>query len=389
MARRRLRLALVAGYLLIALATGVALWGFATEANQRLGADHTAAASDIVRGQQQVAALRRAANALREAPSRFHQQRMLSALNDVSARATVLRSGLQRLGLARQQTAEARAALEQALAELPALRLLTRRVLEAPERLGAFIQAATRVETQLAFAYSTLHAMNHRASAAQQRLAAWLALVVSGLGTLLLLIIGALVVAVNATLRQRDTLEQLTVTDHLTGLPNRRALLQRADWVLAQHRRNGRPVSLALIDVDHFKAINDRDGHPAGDRALHQLAERLTALVRAADMVARLGGEEFGLLMPDTGEAESLALCERIRARIEGEAYPWAPHFPRLTVSIGVATSTPGTETLFDRLYSRADRALYEAKRGGRNRVVAAMPAQPPPAPAGDQALAY
>ncbi|PWG64385.1 GGDEF domain-containing protein [Spiribacter halobius] len=388
MARWRLRTALVGTYLLIALGTGLALWVFATEVDQRLGADHTAAASDIVRGQQQVAALRRAAEAMREAPSRFHQREMTAALNNVHNQATALRAGLQRLGLRPGDTTEAREALDQALAQLPELRLLTYRVLEAPERLSDFIQVAGRVESQLAYAYSTLHAANHEASAAQQRLAALLATVVTGLGFLLLLIIGALVAAVSGMLRQRDALERLTITDALTGLPNRRALLQRADWVLAQHRRNGRPVSVALIDVDHFKSINDRDGHPAGDRALRQLAERLTASVRAADMVARLGGEEFGLLMPDTGEAEALALCERIRARIEGEAQPWAPHFPRVTVSIGVATSTPGTETRFDALYRRADRALYEAKRGGRNRVVAAIPAQPPPAPAGDQASA-
>lgn len=380
----RLRLALLGGYLVLVLVTGAALWGFAQEVSRHLGADHTAAASDIVRGQHQTATLRRAAVALREAPSRFHQQRMLTALDTIENQSRTLRHALPRLGLEAEPVAEARANLEAALARLPELRLLTRRVLEAPERLGDFTTLAERVEGDLAFVYSSLHARNHEAAHAQRRLTGMLSVAVTGLAAILLIIIAALLWAVDGVLRQRAALERLTVTDALTRLPNRRALLQRADWVLAQHRRNGRPVSLALIDIDHFKRVNDLDGHPAGDRVLRALGERLNGAVRAVDMVARLGGEEFGLLMPETDAVTARHLCERVRAHIATSAGALTPRADTLTVSIGMATSTPGTETSFDGLYARADRALYAAKRQGRNRVVATgAPAAEPDADGG------
>jgi diguanylate cyclase (GGDEF)-like protein len=162
---------------------------------------------------------------------------------------------------------------------------------------------------------------------------------------------------------RQDELERLAETDSLTGVFNRRGFVARAEAALAEGE-----VALVLLDIDRFKAINDSHGHEVGDRALIAVAGVLASARLSGGCVGRLGGEEFGILLPGIGKPEAVAVAELLRERIA--ALP----SPRLTASFGVAhsrTSPPGFQTL----YADADRALYAAKSSGRDRVVAAEPA--------------
>ncbi len=159
-------------------------------------------------------------------------------------------------------------------------------------------------------------------------------------------------------------LHELSTTDELTGAHNRRSFVAclRIEW--ERSARLKAPLSLLMIDVDHFKAYNDSFGHPAGDQALQQLAQLLRQTARTVDIVSRYGGEEFSVILPDADAAGARIFAERFRQVIENAAWPRRD----LTVSIGVATRTPQTQdagTLLD----HADRALYLAKQNGRNRV--------------------
>ncbi|MFV3128072.1 diguanylate cyclase [Niveispirillum sp. KHB5.9] len=161
----------------------------------------------------------------------------------------------------------------------------------------------------------------------------------------------------------------LASQDGLTGLPNRRAFLDQAQAELARARVTGLPLSLLMLDIDHFKAINDRFGHAAGDASLIAFCNACRATLREQDVMGRLGGEEFAVLLGDTEIGGALATAERLRAAVEERGADTVErHF--LTVSVGVATLS-GDENL-DQLLIRADRALYTAKMEGRNRVVMA-----------------
>lgn len=163
-------------------------------------------------------------------------------------------------------------------------------------------------------------------------------------------------------------LQHLASTDVLTGLPNRRQLMAAVETEICRAGRTGRPLSLALIDIDHFKRVNDRHGHPSGDAVLCEVAEVLREVTRGGDVLGRFGGEEFAVLMPDTGIEQAQWASERLRKAIEGREML----FPgggsgHVTVSTGVALLA-GDEHC-DHLVSRADAALYEAKASGRNLV--------------------
>jgi diguanylate cyclase (GGDEF)-like protein len=151
--------------------------------------------------------------------------------------------------------------------------------------------------------------------------------------------------------------------DHLTGAHSRRAFFELASRERARAQRRGGPLSLLLFDVDHFKRINDTHGHATGDRVLVDIVERTGAVVRSIDTVARVGGEEFAVLLPDTGAETALVVAERLRHSLDR-----ALDAPGYTVSIGAAT-LQADETV-DAMLSRADAALYAAKAGGRNAVV-------------------
>ena len=170
----------------------------------------------------------------------------------------------------------------------------------------------------------------------------------------------------------RARLYELASTDELTGLYVRRLILQRLRQEVRRFRRYGRPISVALLDLDHFKAVNDTHGHPAGDEVLRAVGEILLDRTRRElDIPGRYGGEEFLLIMPETNEAGALVACERLRRAVEAEAIYYGEEEIRITVSIGVAGRDEGDESPMNML-RRADDACYEAKRRGRNRIVAA-----------------
>jgi diguanylate cyclase (GGDEF)-like protein/PAS domain S-box-containing protein len=160
-------------------------------------------------------------------------------------------------------------------------------------------------------------------------------------------------------------LERLATHDPLTGLANRRLFEERLDSEIADAIRHQRPLAVAILDLDHFKLVNDIHGHPAGDVVLKQVADRVSSVLRKGDLLARVGGEEFGLILPEVFAEGAHAASERARSAVERVPFEVAGE---LTVSIGVALRGDLTDT--GTLYEHADQALYQAKHAGRNRTV-------------------
>lgn len=175
--------------------------------------------------------------------------------------------------------------------------------------------------------------------------------------------------------RVMQQLNEQAVTDQLTGLPNRRYLWDRLGAELMRARRRGAPLSVLLFDIDYFKAFNDRWGHEAGDLVLRNVAHAIRRVVRGSDIVARHGGEEFVIVLPDAGEDIALARAEALRREISALSLTFGGEaLGTITVSVGVVCSRDGTATAED-LVRAADHAMYEAKQGGRDRVkLAAAP---------------
>ncbi|WP_158213297.1 GGDEF domain-containing protein [Pigmentiphaga sp. NML080357] len=174
----------------------------------------------------------------------------------------------------------------------------------------------------------------------------------------------AVVLILAATMDRIEDLKRERNEDPLTGLLNRRGFHEHA---AAWERRRERPLSLIACDVDHFKQINDRYGHAAGDQVLRRTASLVARLLRAGDVASRMGGEEFLILLPGTDAAEARALAQEMRKAIETERYAGLSEGLRITASFGVAQMEP-RESMAD-LAARVDRLLYAAKRHGRNRV--------------------
>ena len=165
---------------------------------------------------------------------------------------------------------------------------------------------------------------------------------------------------------------ELAVVDPLTGLNNRRYLESHLAALLDHSTGCGRPLSLMILDIDHFKLVNDGYGHDVGDEVLKSFAQRVKNVIRQADLMCRLGGEEFVVVMPDTALDIAAKVAERVRAHVEGALFPIerGERAIPVTVSIGIAES--GRDAAPDSLFKRADRALYRSKNDGRNRVTSA-----------------
>lgn len=164
----------------------------------------------------------------------------------------------------------------------------------------------------------------------------------------------------------------LSITDPLTGAPNRRHLFARLEMEIARAQRFGTQLSVLMIDIDHFKLLNDTAGHRAGDVVLRQVFERMKQMTRKVDILARYGGEEFMVVLPQVAKPEAAEVAEKLRRAIEGEPFAHAKSQPggRITVSIGVANLPTDADTL-ELLVDCADSALYASKRAGRNAVTA------------------
>jgi diguanylate cyclase (GGDEF)-like protein len=169
-----------------------------------------------------------------------------------------------------------------------------------------------------------------------------------------------------------DTCEEAAFTDHLTGLANRRRFERQLEREVARTIRYGHPFCLLMLDIDHFKNVNDTYGHKAGDEAIRRIAKTLQEGIRGIDLAARIGGEEFALILTETNLAVGAEVAERLRVAIKAVAIPSAGS---MTASFGVAQSPISAKTAHD-LLACADAALYEAKRRGRDCVVGAQPAK-------------
>ena len=183
-------------------------------------------------------------------------------------------------------------------------------------------------------------------------------------------------------------LQQIAKQDSMTGALTRRGFFAEVEKESQRAARYGRPSALVVIDVDHFKSINDRYGHPAGDAVLVSIANACMATMRKSDIFGRIGGEEFGLLLPETDPEEARLAAERIRSMVESAIIQVGGIEVRATVSLGVAPRPAVGESVAT-WFSEADIALYEAKQFGRNRVAVGKPRRPIEAPAGaSQAVA-
>lgn len=170
-------------------------------------------------------------------------------------------------------------------------------------------------------------------------------------------------------------LDRLAVTDGLTGVLNHRRFFEAMGAEVLRSDRHQRPLSVLMVDVDHFKKVNDAMGHPAGDTLLRQLAEVLGADLRQSDLIARYGGEEFAILLPESTKGVAMAVAERMRVAVEQRLNAQGTWPIRVTVSIGVATSPEDGRTA-EEIVGASNEAMYVAKRQGRNRVVAARRSQ-------------
>ncbi len=370
LSNRQLRARLLLAFLLLAGVCALAFGYYLAEARRLVGANYTAMVTDVVRAQEDPTRLRLSLDNLLSRPSPGHVAQANDLLWRIPLRVEGIRRQLERSDL---PPADYRPLLEELAwveARLPrlseAVSVAEEEDLAEPDR-EALRELGMAVEESLAWAYSELNELLHQASADQRRLMMRLTLAVAGLLLLVLVAAGAVMVMLLKLHRQREAMRQQSRTDELTGLSNRRRLLEAAAQELERRARHGTALSLLLLDLDHFKRVNDAFGHPLGDRVLIGFAGLLEDRTRRVDLVVRLGGEEFAILVPDSGLAAARRLAERIRRAVGEMSLPGAAAGQRLTVSIGVAEAREGDD--FDRLYGRADRCLYRAKEGGRDRV--------------------
>ncbi|WP_197046968.1 GGDEF domain-containing protein [Paucibacter sp. KBW04] len=175
-----------------------------------------------------------------------------------------------------------------------------------------------------------------------------------------------------SAVKKEAELQRMASTDSLTQLPNLRAFRQNYSREVARARREDSPLIVGMLDVDHFKRINDAYGHPMGDHVLRLLAQVLSEQLRASDLVARVGGEEFALLMPQTELEQAQLICERLRITVSRHRFGTVSQPLAISVSIGLARLEAADDE--EQVLRAADKALYQAKNEGRNRVVLYRP---------------
>ena len=250
------------------------------------------------------------------------------------------------------------------------------------EHNGGFVHTSVRDGIERYYAFTQvgdLPLILNVALSTDEIEAAWRmkALVIGGIVLMLCGLTIALSLLFGRELRRRAAMQgelaKLSLTDALTGLPNRRAFEEAFSRAMGGARRSGQPLSLLIVDADHFKRFNDRYGHQVGDEVLQALARCLSASVhRPHDLVCRMGGEEFALLLPDTDQAGALRIADKVHAEVSTLAIGSAGiGAGAVTVSIGLASDVPAgaADTAMTDLYRRADAALYKAKAGGRNQT--------------------
>ena len=169
----------------------------------------------------------------------------------------------------------------------------------------------------------------------------------------------------------QEKLAEMSIRDELTGMFNRRYFQESLDREIAGAQRYNHSLALCMIDLDHFKMVNDTHGHLCGDRVLQEFAHLLDESIRKYDVACRYGGEEFAMILPDTDHDKATALCERFRKRVKGHPFTYENETLHITASIGVTACVANDNTSGEQLIDLADKALYEAKNSGRDRVIA------------------
>jgi two-component system cell cycle response regulator len=163
---------------------------------------------------------------------------------------------------------------------------------------------------------------------------------------------------------------EMAITDALTGLYNRRYMESHVGALVEQAATRGKPLTVLVLDIDYFKAINDTHGHDAGDDVLREFALRVRKSIRGIDLACRYGGEEFVVVMPETDMAVATVVAERLRRRIASDPFPIQEGARKVEVTISIGIAALGRCDTAASMIKRADQALYRAKRDGRNRVV-------------------
>jgi two-component system cell cycle response regulator len=173
----------------------------------------------------------------------------------------------------------------------------------------------------------------------------------------------------NVEMSYHEEIYRMTIVDGLTGVHNKRYFLEFLDREMARCVRYGRPLSLAMFDIDHFKRINDQHGHLTGDYVLKEMARRLASRIRREELLARYGGEEFAAVLPETGRQGALEFGEQIRSIVARDPFEFEGDKIEVTISVGVSVME-GTPIELGQFVKAADENLYKAKRAGRNQVI-------------------
>ncbi|XGA80577.1 GGDEF domain-containing protein [Halomonas sp. CH40] len=364
---RALGCQIVLGFTLLGGICALAAMLYIFQARQHLGANYTALAAQVVRPQSHAVLLRHTLYALRERPQdHILNERLNNLLWRIPKHIDVVGSSLRASQLKIEDYAPSVNRLNDVKNALLELRQVSQPNSDVSHRER--LALGFMIENDLAKAYSELSDLVHSKAGEQRIIMERLALTIALLVFVILLLVVGLSLALRKLNREHQKITQLSQVDELTGLGNRRYLLNFTDSLCQQSQRSGRPLSLVLLDIDHFKQVNDTFGHPAGDRVLQMFARALKDEIRAADVLARMGGEEFCLLMPDTDADGACELAERIRMEVASLTQQQLGIPTSITVSLGVATAWQ-SDLDFKHLYARADQALYQAKTKGRNRV--------------------
>jgi len=358
----------VATFALLLLACGLAITYYLKEAQRHVGADYTAIVADVVRAQNGVSELGKTLANFREDQKELPPHQLDAMLKRIAQRTETVRHLLIQSDLPRVEYTPLIAEIERAEVQLSEMVRLLRVTGDSESNelnMARLSGIGMAVEQSLAWTYSELNEVLHMASAAQRRLMQWLSTAVTGLLLLLVLVVGGLMLALMRIHQQRETLRHQSQTDALTGLFNRRRMYQVSEQELARAHRHGGSLGLVLIDLDHFKRINDMHGHPTGDAVLKTFADMLVKEIRELDLAVRMSGEEFAILMPCSDRSSTYALAERIRKATMALKLP---NKLTITASFGASATRDDTET-FEQLFSRTDELLYDAKTQGRNRT--------------------
>ncbi|OWV29952.1 GGDEF domain-containing protein [Halomonas campaniensis] len=365
------RLASIFAALLFAMSA--VMGSYLYSACQKASADYTTLISDIVLAQQATPQLRAALEESSRLPDREHIQYIDYFISLSKQHLNNIQRSIERHRYLIADVEYLNTHFSELNSRLSDLRQQAQEAQQRPELRDPLQSMAIEIGGAQSWLYNQL-LEKVRAISVQQRLVMQrLSIAVSALLVLMVSAAITLCLAVIYLQRQRNIMHRLMLTDELTGLYNRRHLVNVASAALIQAQRDRVPLSLLLLDLDHFKQINDNYGHPTGDEVLRQISQLLRQLSRPADTLARIGGEEFCLLMPSTTTHDALQAADRLRREVEVNTFRGIDLHTHPTVSIGVTTCQSGSLS-FEQLYSFADKALYQAKALGRNRVESLLP---------------